>query len=97
MLLKVGVNFEPDESIREALGKAHSIFKANKELFIITSLRDRDHKPSSLHFYGKAFDCRIRHISDPSKLERIHSQLVVALSQKYDVLLKPTHIHIETK
>lgn len=97
MLLKPGVNFEPANELLEALKVAHEIFKEENQLFVITSLKDREHAPNSLHYVGKAFDCRIRHIRDPHILEKIHSRLVTALSERYVVLLKPTHIHIQTK
>lgn len=95
MLLKVGVNFEPDISLREALKVGHEVFKTYNELFIITSLKDREHEPGSLHYYGKAYDCRIRHVSDPDKLERIYSSLATALYPRFNVLRYPTHFHIE--
>jgi hypothetical protein len=99
MLLKPGVVFEPDKTLREALGVASDIFEEVGYLFIITSLKDREHRttPRSLHHYGMAVDIRIRHIKSTDDLQRIYTMLVDRLSQRYTVLLEKTHIHIEVK
>lgn len=97
MLLKPGVIFEPDIKLRKALKEAHRIFEKHNHLFIITSLKDREHTPGSLHYYGQAFDCRIHHISDDQTLRDILTELNTSLASQYQVLMEDTHIHIEVR
>lgn len=62
--------------------------------FVITSVNDGKHSQKSLHYSGYAFDCRIRHLSDTERDYLLH-MLKNNLRELYDVVLEPTHIHIE--
>jgi len=94
MLLKIGVNFEPDKTLRTALWETQKVFREHNKLMIITSLKDREHHPRSLHYYGQAFDIRIKHL-EPIELDAIRDKLIFVLEPEYKVLLEKDHIHIE--
>lgn len=62
------------------------------ESVVITSARDGKHMNASLHYCGNAVDLRIWGLRSP---ERARANLSRRLGKKYDVILKPTHLHIE--
>ena len=59
---------------------------------IITSGRDGEHSPNSLHYIGDAVDIRIKHLRNP---RLIADALRASLPGKFDVVLEADHIHIE--
>ena len=61
---------------------------------IVTSCTDGNHGRGSLHYVGYAVDLRIRHLSK-SQLDLILRDIKEALTIEYDIVLEPTHIHIE--
>ncbi len=73
---------------------ARDVFKAHNVYFVITSVCDGKHSATSLHYTGCAFDCRIRAL-DAKQRKQITSDLKVALTSDFDVVLEATHIHIE--
>jgi hypothetical protein len=97
ILLKVGVKFEPDIKLRKAIKTTAKVFKESGYLFIITSLKDRQHSSGSFHYYGMAFDCAIKHISNNDHIQHIYTVLVNELGASYNVFLERTHIHIQVK
>lgn len=97
MLLRPGVNFEPHPKLLYALRKLDLIFNTNGEMFIITSLKDREHSPGSLHYVGMAVDVRIHHIKDGLKRQEIYQQIHDVLDERYDIIHHSTHMHIEVK
>jgi hypothetical protein len=65
---------------------------AGMETLTITSARDGKHSPGSLHECGLAVDLRIWGLPDPKALaDRLRRQL----DKEFDVVLEPTHLHIE--
>jgi len=62
---------------------------------VITSVTDSDHGTGSLHYCGMAFDLRRRHITDDDLLRQIMAELKRRLGPDFDVVLEPTHIHVE--
>jgi len=96
MLLKVGVNFDPDESLLGALSETNVICNNFGVLFIITSLRDREHSAGSKHYVGKAFDMRISHM-DRSEVTKVFDKMKSIIGNKYKVLLEKNHIHVEVR
>lgn len=95
MLLKVGVNFDPHQSLRPILKAVHTICQVNNVLMIITSMKDRAHSPGSKHYYGQAFDLRKKHIRDPIKEKKIFFEIQKAISGIGKIIDEPTHWHIE--
>ncbi len=72
----------------------------NKEAVITagTEIVDEDlnfiHSVRSLHPFGLALDFRIRYFNKYQKKE-IKTKLALLLGHDYDVILHPTHIHVE--
>lgn len=93
MLLKIGTNFEPHEKLLPVLRAVSTLFKEHKSFMVITSLKDREHSPSSKHYIGQAFDVRKKHL-DESVINQISTDLnhIDAKVIDYD-----THWHIEVK
>lgn len=96
MLLKIGVNFDPHEDLLEALDITQIECNNLGVIFIITSMRDREHSSGSKHYVGKAFDMRIKHMEENERTI-LFTLLKERLERKYDVLRYDTHIHIEVK
>lgn len=79
---------------------AHTLRDFGGSHVVITSGNDSQHMPNSYHYDNRAVDLRIWEITDPGlrHTDRTYdftSVLRVRLGPEYDVLLKPTHIHIE--
>lgn len=73
---------------------AYSIYADHGYDLIITSGTNGSHSRGSEHYKGDAIDLRTRHMSagDP---EKISEEIARALGPEFDVILEPTHIHIE--
>ena len=95
ILLKVGVNYDPDVKLLTALRITHEIYKKHNTLLVITSLKDRAHSTGSLHYCGMAFDTRIRHIVDPLVVDRIVNDMRTLLEPDYIVIPEANHIHVQ--
>lgn len=59
-----------------------------------TSVMDGDHKAGSLHYRGRAFDLRVRDVV-PERRKAFRDALRRALGPEYDVVLEPSHVHVE--
>lgn len=95
MNLKKGVNCSGvNPEILLALLVADGIYQDFGYDMTVTSLKDGKHMMKSLHYVGKAADIRI---SNVRKMDTIHifKALIEALTDDFDVVLEPTHIHIE--
>ena len=60
----------------------------------VTSITDGKHSANSLHYQGKAVDLRNRDLEDHQQ-EVAVQELRRHLGSAYDVVLEPTHIHVE--
>ena len=96
MLLKVGVNFEPDRLLLYALRETQEVCDILGVQFIITSMRDREHSPGSKHYVGQAFDMRKKHMNR-SQVTSLLAQLEMKIGDLYDIVEETTHIHIEVR
>ena len=77
-----------------ALVVTDSLFtECGKEL-VVTSLTEGQHSETSLHYAGAAFDFRIWEF-DEAGLEDFVADLRKSLGQDYDVVIEPTHVHVE--
>ncbi len=72
----------------------HSILASHGYRCIVTSITDGEHNRGSLHYIGHAVDFRIRHIS-AEKMIQLVVEIKNALTEEFDVILKPDHMHIE--
>lgn len=61
---------------------------------IITSGTDGEHSTGSRHYSGQALDYRTRHMRDDLKTV-IARNVKEALGDDFDVVLEPTHLHVE--
>lgn len=61
----------------------------------ITSLNDKKHSQTSLHYADQAFDIRIRDFPKEVDPEEVVKEIKTRLKKHYDVILYKTHIHIE--
>ena len=71
-----------------------SVFEALNQPFCITSVCDGQHKEGSKHYDGFAFDLRIFSLRGIGSME-MRDRLQRALGGQFDVVLEPTHIHVE--
>lgn len=76
---------------------AAQVYEERGVPFVVTSVKDSKHMAKSLHYQGKAFDCRL-----PSRYTRaqetdrlIHADLKEALGPQWDVILESDHLHLE--
>lgn len=60
----------------------------------ITSAFDGIHSAGSLHYHGLALDFRTRHIPTRDR-DPLARAIKEALGHEFDVVLEPTHLHIE--
>ena len=65
----------------------------NKEL-VLTSVLDGTHSNLSLHYAGCAFDCRTRYF-DYSTVRDVAKDIRSKLTKDFDVVIEPSHLHIE--
>jgi len=73
---------------RKALGNVARMYEHYGYDLYVTSLRDGNHSPGSLHYDGLAFDVR--------KAEKITTYLMVdALGPGFDIVDEGTHYHCE--
>lgn len=90
ILIKQGVCGDLSNVCQKALGLIHSYYQRLGEDLVVTSIRDGNHSPGSLHYNGNAFD--IRYSTAPifkiSELRRL-------LGSDFDVIPEKNHIHVE--
>jgi hypothetical protein len=63
------------------------------ELYL-TSVCDGKHSKGSRHYSGLAVDLRTRNVDEPDR-PKIHAVLQRHLGKEFDVVLEPTHLHVE--
>jgi hypothetical protein len=75
---------------------ASEVYKSFEVDFVVTSITDGKHSQQhSLHYSGNAFDIRIKNIPDKKMIDEIFLEIRRRLTNDYQVVLEPTHIHIE--
>jgi len=62
---------------------------------VITSLNDAAHSEKSKHYQGAAADLRTRTLPEEVSPESMGERIRRRLNKHYDVVVEPTHIHIE--
>jgi hypothetical protein len=76
---------------------AAQVYEGRWVPFVVTSVKDSKNMATSLHYVGKAFDCRLpsRYTGSPDTDKGVHADLKEALGPQFDVILESDHIHIE--
>jgi len=77
-----------------ALNLADGIYNKYGQELIITSALDGVHMEDSLHYEGLAVDLRTYYFT-PSQAISVRNEIANLLGSDYDVILEPTHLHIE--
>lgn len=70
------------------------VYEAHGVPCVVTSITDGTHSRASLHYQGAAFDVRT-HTVPPDLLGQVADACRGALGIDYDVVLEPTHMHVE--
>ena len=97
MLLKVGVSLNGLHPIMRVVLKyvERYFWQVAGTDSIITSTTDGEHGPGSWHYVGLAIDFRRRHVS-AEQFDAIIRLIRAKLNHYgFEVIVKPTHIHIE--
>jgi len=85
---KQGVVGDLRQSARKGLGKVARLLEKRGEDLFVTSLRDGNHSPGSLHYDGLAFDIRYPHTATVQQLKD-------ELGPEWDIVPEANHIHCE--
>jgi hypothetical protein len=88
---------EPSPEIESAILAANALSKAiaGKEI-VVTALLDGKHMKGSKHYSGNAFDMRTQQgMYSSEQINTLYENLKDNLGKDYDVVLHPTHIHVE--
>ena len=92
MLIKAGVDISRlRPEIRKRLNLiANTVYEIEKKELVITSTYEGNHSEGSLHYANLAVD-----IQRAKNGNTLRKELSLNLGRHYDVVLEPTHIHIE--
>ena len=92
MLIKAGVDISRlRPEIRKRLNLiANTVYEIEKKELVITSTYEGNHSEGSLHYANLAVD-----IQRAKNGNTLRKELCLNLGRDYDVVLEPTHIHIE--
>ena len=73
------------------------VYEARGVPLVLTSVKDSKHSEKSLHYVGRAFDCRLpsRYTHSEETDVHVYAELREALGMQFDVVLEPDHIHVE--
>ena len=83
------------------IAKAAWVFMTYGKRFTVTAMADGKHMAGSKHYTGDAFDVRTRDEGPdfqqwPDNVKRhLRNALKNTLGADYDVVIEPTHIHVE--
>lgn len=78
-----------------ALLIANEVYKEYDTELVITSLADSKHSWSSLHYAGAAVDLRTHNLPSDQAKKDVANKIQEKLNVDFDVILEPTHIHLE--
>jgi len=96
--IKSGVKFHPDTfnypEMMRIVKQAQVLAPAGYEI-TITSACDGNHKSTSKHYKGKAFDFRTRDFPQNASIQTWARRLQNRLGDEYFVLIEKTHLHIQ--
>ena len=94
MLLIYGTNPDLHPCMRLAVDTVDRVVMKHTGVeAVMTSARDREHSPGSFHYYGLAFDIRIRNWTEQQKALIVED--LMAQLPSFDIVLERTHLHVE--
>jgi len=91
---KEGVQLTATKAVNKILYAGDMAFAAFNKDCVVTSGRDGVHQVHSKHYTDEAVDMRRFHL-EPDELDAVVKTLQGALGQDFDVVVEPTHIHLE--
>lgn len=91
--IKQGVEYKFDGALKILLVAAR-LLKENGIPLVWTSGTDGTHMSGSKHYSGEAIDLRTWYMTKDVQEDMVF-ELQTALGNDYDVVLEPTHIHVE--
>lgn len=71
-----------------------SVFLENGKTCVVTCGTDGQHRSSSAHYTGRAFDLRTRHLLTTER-EKIMREMKASLGADFDVIFEGDHFHVE--
>lgn len=91
---KEGVQLTATKAVNKLLYAGERAFAAVGKDCIVTSGRDGVHQVHSKHYTDEALDLRRFHL-EPDELDTVVQTLQRTLGQHFDVVIEPTHLHLE--
>ena len=96
MELKNGVKLNGMKpEILLAIFTANRIWLNHAKVLVVTEITGGKHGTGSLHYAGLAVDLRTKYFESEDEKSEVAQELRQALGENYDVVLEPTHIHVE--
>ena len=92
--IKDGVHLAPHMAVSVAVHVVASIYHEAGYKCVLTAGMDGQHSRASLHYAGHALDFRTRHVPMP-EMEELVAEIRDCLGTDFDVVLEPTHLHVE--
>jgi len=93
VFFKQGVKYDLDGVVKIILS-AQKVYQWYDQDVVITSLMDGEHMEGSKHYEGMAVDLRTFFFTR-EEVENVATDLHAELGEDYDVVVEPTHIHVE--
>ncbi len=101
MKLKAGVslrNIQPEAVVGMMI--VNNCYERSGSELVITSCNDSRHRSGSLHYSGRAFDCRTKWVMARESIGPLFDSIVDSLGSEFDVVLEDfegenEHIHVE--
>lgn len=91
---KEGVKLTITKAVNELLQAGVAAFTAVNKPCVVTSGRDGQHQVNSKHYTDAALDFRIFHLQ-ADELHTVVQALKRTLGQDFDVVIEPSHLHVE--
>ena len=91
---KEGVQLTATKAVNKLLYAGERAFASVGKECIVTSGRDGVHQIQSKHYSDEALDLRRFHL-ESHELDTVVEALKRTLGQDFDIVIEPTHIHLE--
>lgn len=91
---KIGVKLTATEAVNKMLQAADLAYSLVEKPCVVTSGRDGQHQVNSKHYTDEALDLRRFHLKR-EELDTVVQSLQRTLGEDFDVVIEPTHVHVE--